>query len=226
MLIDYWYIFIREFSLVAVLVMATLTACTNITNSVTGSGTLIDETREVADFSRIELRTMGQVTVTLGEAAGVQLRVEDNLMPLVETNVRDGWLVIESPPNTTLSPTRTLEINVSMPELVEIKLSGAGLIQADGVAVESMTTTIPGSGNVIVSGTVDRQTVDVTGAGNYDASALASRDAVVTLSGTGNVVVDVSGTLNATLTGTGNILYSGDPAVTQSGSGTGSIRPR
>lgn len=200
--------------------------CTTANQSVTGSGTMINQTREVADFSRVELRTMGQVTITFGEAAGVQLRVEDNLMPLVETNVRDGWLVIESPPDTTLSPTRTIEINVTMPELAEIKLSGAGLIQADGVAVGAMTTMIPGSGNVILSGTADRQTVDVSGAGNYDASALTSRDAVVTLSGTGNVIVDVSGTLNATLTGTGNILYSGDPTVTQSGSGTGTIRPR
>lgn len=217
--------FTRTFTL-ALSAAIMVSGCATSTKSVTGSGTMIDETREVADFSRIELRTMGQVTVTLGEAAGVQLRVEDNLMPLVETNVRGGWLVIESPPNTTLSPTRTIEINVTMPELVEVKLSGAGLIQADGVAVESVTTTIPGSGNVILSGTVDRQTVDVSGAGNYDASALASRDAVVNLSGTGNVVVDVSGTLNATLTGTGNILYSGDPSVTQTGSGTGSVRPR
>ena len=210
----------------ALFLVAAVSGCATATKSVTGSGTMIDETRQLAEFSRIELRTMGQVTVTLGEPVGAQLRVEDNLMPLVETNVRGGWLVIESPPNTTLSPTRTIEINVSMPELVEIKLSGAGLIQADGVAASAMTTTIPGSGNVILSGTAERQTVDVSGAGNYDGSALASRDAVVTLSGTGNVMVDVSETLNATLTGTGNILYSGDPAVTRSGSGTGTIRPR
>lgn len=198
----------------------------NNSKSVTGSGTMIEETRELADFSRIELRTMGQVTVTLGEPVGVQLRVEDNLMPLVLTNVRDGWLVIESPPDTTLSPTRTIEIDVSVPEVVEIKLSGAGLIRADGVAAEALTTSISGSGNVILSGTANRQTVELSGAGNYDASALASRDAVVNLSGTGNVVVDVSETLNTTLTGTGSIQYSGDPTVTQSGSGTGTVRPR
>ncbi len=216
----------RTMFLWPVLIAALVSGCATSTKSVTGSGTMIDETRELADFSRIELRTMGQVTVTIGEPVGVQLSVEDNLMPLVETNVRGGWLVIEAPPNTTLSPTRTIEINVTVPQLAEIKLSGAGLIQADGVTADSLTTSIPGSGNVILSGTVDRQTVDVSGAGNYDASALASRDAAVTLSGTGNVVVDVSGTLNATLTGTGNILYSGDPSVTQSGSGTGTIRPR
>jgi hypothetical protein len=215
----------RAFTL-ALIAVTVISGCANSTTSVTGSGTMSDETRELADFSRIELRTMGQVTVTLGEPAGVQLRVEDNLMPLVETNVRDGWLVIESPPNTTLSPTLTIEINVTMPELAEIKLSGAGLIQADGVTGESLVTTIAGSGNVVLSGTVDRQTVDVPGAGTYEASGLASRDVSVNLSGAGNVIVDVSGTLNATVSGMGNILYSGDPSVTQNVTGSGSVRPR
>jgi len=210
----------------ALIVLAAVSGCATTTKSVVGSGTMIDETREVADFNRIELRTMGQVTVTFGEATGVQLRVEDNLMPLVQTNVRDGWLVIESPPNTTLSPTRTLEINVTMPELAEIKLSGAGLIQADGVTGESLVTNIPGSGNVILSGSVDRQTVDVSGAGTYDAYELASREATVNLSGTGNVLLYVSATLKATVSGMGNVLYRGDPSVAQNVTGTGAVRPR
>lgn len=204
----------------------TTSGCATSTKSVTGSGTMADETREVTDFSRIELRTMGQVTVTVGESAGVQLRAEDNLIPLIETNVRGGWLVIESPPNTSLSPTRTIEIDVTLPELAEIKLSGAGLIQADGVTGDSLTTTIAGSGNVILAGDVGRQTVDVPGAGIYDASALASRQAAVNLSGTGNVLLDVSETLNATVSGTGNVVYSGDPDVTQNVTGAGTVKPR
>lgn len=217
--------FSRAFALALVAAMI-MSGCATATQSVDGSGTMIDETREVADFSRIDLRTIGQITVTFGEPTGVQLRAEDNLMPLVETNVRDGWLVIESPPNTTLSPTRTIEIDVTMPQLAEIRLSGAGMIRADDMTTGSLTTTIGGSGNVILSGTVDRQTVDVPGAGTYNASELASREAMVNLSGAGNVLLDVSETLNATVSGMGNVLYSGDPSVTQNVTGSGAVRPR
>lgn len=210
----------------AALVVAAMSGCAAVNTSVTGSGMTIEETREVTDFSRIELRTIGQVIITTGDAAAVHIRAEDNLVPLVETNVRGGWLVIESPPNTTLSPTRTIEITVTMPELAEIKLSGAGLIQADSVTAASLTTSIGGSGNVILSGSVDRQTVDVSGAGTYDAYELASREATVNLSGTGNVLLYVSATLKATVSGIGNVLYRGDPSVAQNVTGTGSVRPR
>jgi hypothetical protein len=214
----------RAFAL-ALIAAIMVSGCATTTQSVDGSGTMTDETRALADFSRIDLRTIGQITVTFGEPAGVQLHAEDNLIPLVETNVRDGWLVIESPPNTALSPTRTIEINVTMPELAEIKLSGTGLIQVDDMTAGSLTTNISGSGNVILSGTVDRQTVDVPGTGTYNASELASREAVVTLSGAGNVLLDVSETLNASVSGMGNVLYSGDPSVTQNITGSGTVRP-
>jgi hypothetical protein len=152
----------RAFTL-ALIAVTVISGCANSTTSVTGSGTMSDETRELADFSRIELRTMGQVTVTLGEPAGVQLRVEDNLMPLVETNVRDGWLVIESPPNTTLSPTLTIEINVTMPELAEIKLSGAGNVIID--VSGTLNATVSGMGNILYSGDPS-VTQNVTGSGS------------------------------------------------------------
>jgi hypothetical protein len=90
-------------------------------------------------------------------------------------------------------------------DLLDIDLSGAGNIEANGTASDV---------NLILSGV-----------GSFNAADLKSHRATVDLSGMGSVIVQVEEDLAATLTGAGSIKYYGTPHVDQNVTGAGSVEP-
>src|SRR5687768_4063318 len=95
-------------------------------NAVSGSGLVVAEPREVHDVTRGALRTLGDVTINVGGELSVRVSAEDNIVPLLATYERDGWLVIEGPDNLTLYPSRPVLYMITMPTLTEVHVSGAG----------------------------------------------------------------------------------------------------
>ncbi|NMR19809.1 hypothetical protein HIR71_06165 [Cellulomonas fimi] len=82
---------------------------------------------------------------------------------------------------------------------------------------------VAGSGDVMVSGTAESQSVRVEGSGTYEGSGLTSRDAEVAVAGSGGARVDVSGSLGAVVEGSGSIRHLGGARVTSHVSGSGDI---
>lgn len=207
-----------------------LAACTTVTNStvqnVPGSGALKVESRTVTGFSRIDLRSSGSVVVTVSDSEAVTVSAEDNFLPLLTTRVENGWLLIETPPNTNLQPTLPITISVTLKSLSDVTLSGSGIITIMDLSADALETTISGNGNVMVTGTIVRQQVTLSGSGIYDASGVTGEDAVVTLNGSGNVLLTVTATLDATISGSGTIAHSGGAKVTQNITGTGQVVER
>ena len=53
--------------------------------SLRGSGDVITETRQVSNFTRIELDGSGDVEIVFGNKESITIEAEDNIMPLIET---------------------------------------------------------------------------------------------------------------------------------------------
>src|SRR5215208_2438155 len=68
--------------------------------SVRGSGIAKTETREVNGFSAISFNVIGKVVVTQGKTQSLTVTADDNILPLLETQVNDGTLVIGVKSNT------------------------------------------------------------------------------------------------------------------------------
>ena len=76
------------------LVMAvSATGCLGI-RTVSGSGKVTEEEREVSGFTGVELATIGNLTIELGERESLHIEAEDNLMRYLETEVRGETLII------------------------------------------------------------------------------------------------------------------------------------
>jgi hypothetical protein len=188
-----------------------------------GSGVAATQVRHVRAFKGVELAGSNNVVVHVGEKQSVVVRADDNLLDRVTTEVQSGKLVVGNTPGsfTARSP---MSVEVTVPALNALTLTGSGNIVFDGVNAESLEVTLPGSGTFTGSGTASRLHVTVSGSGTVEFTRLVANDVHAVVSGSGSIFVTATATLDASVSGSGAILYAGNPQeVTKSVAGTGSI---
>lgn len=233
----------RRLPVALVLLTALLLLAACGTGLVVGSGNSITEEREIEGVEGVVLSFVGDLRITQGDEEKLVITADDNVMPLITTEVRDGVLTIGSKSTLGLQTTSKLQYDLTVRELNSVRLTGAGNAGMDGletgdltlaitgagnmslqnVDARSIDATLSGLGNIEVSGVAARQNVELTGAGNYGGGDLRSGAADVRLTGLGSATVWAIETLDATISGAGSIDYYGDPQVTQQVSGLGAI---
>lgn len=184
------------------------------------------EARNVPAFHAIDLAGTLDVEVTVGKPMSVQVSGEADLLDRVTTVVKDGVLVID----TRREPKRRsnhLHASVTVPDLTSVAISGTGGMKVAGVANESFGISLPGTGQMSVTGSTGSLRIVVDGTGDIAAKDLAAKSAIVEVNGTGSATLRVSQSLEANVTGTGSIDVHGKPArVKKSVRGVGSIHIR
>ena len=195
-------------------------------NQVVGSGHVISESRRVANFTAVELLGSADVTVVPGSNQSVVVKADDNIVPLIETTVNNGTLVIRTKPSTSFRTPNRVQVIVTMNNPDHVTLSGSGNLSVSGVTGPVFAVDLAGSGEITVTGTADSVSINLPGSGNVHCDGLKARSAKVTLLGSGIVTVYASESLDASILGSGTIRYSGNPAqVTKNISGSGTITP-
>ena len=192
---------------------------------VQGSGVAVTQTRTVASFTGLDLAGSNNVTVIVGGPQSVAVHADSNLLNHVTTRVVAGTLVIG---DTGRFTTRTpMSVDVSVPSLTALNLSGDGQISVTGINAAQLTVTVSGSGLLSAAGTVTRLDVTLNGHGKAQLSQLTASNVHAVVSGTGLIQVTATTSLNAAVPGTGEIIYTGNPPqVTTSITGTGTITRR
>lgn len=212
---------------------------------VRGSGVVVTETREVSNFDRVELDSIGELTVIQGEPESLTIEAESNIARRVITDVVGGTLTIEFTGGTLgdVIPTEPIRFELTMKDISGIKLSGAGRIYSAGIATPNLDLDVSGVGDVIVdkleaerlavnltgAGTIDlagkirEQNVKLSSVGNYSARGLESNRAVIALTGAGTATLWATEELDVKISGVGTVDYYGDPVVSQDISGLGRL---
>jgi hypothetical protein len=189
-----------------------------------GSGTVITESRTVNDFSEIALSGSGEVVVDVNGTESLTITAEDNILPLLTTEVRSGRLELST--RSSISPTVTIVYTISAAVLNGVSIDGSGDITATGITADSFDAEISGSGQIEVAGTADELTVDISGSGRFEGEALVTATGTADVSGSGHAIVNVSDNLNADVSGSGTVEYIGNPNLNSAISGSGDIRRR
>lgn len=188
-----------------------------------GSGVAATQVRHVGPFRGIELSGANNVLVHVGAKQSVVVKGDENLVGRVTTAVRSGTLVVGNTPGS-FKTKLPMSVEIGVPKLDAVALTGSGNIVVDGVAAKSLEVTLPGSGDVTGSGTATRLDVTVGGSGVVQLSGLVARDVRAVVSGSGSIFVTATGSLHATVSGSGAILYAGSPqSVTKNVTGSGAI---
>ncbi len=193
---------------------------------VKGSGKVATETRDLSDFSAIHTSGSTDIEITIGETFSVEIEADDNLLELLETEVRHGTLFVSFADGYSINTRYGSRLKITMPELNEIDIRGSSDIIASGLSGEELIVSIAGSGDVKLSGEVESVEVDIRGSGDVDAKKLVAREAHVSIKGSGDVRIAVDDYIDARISGSGDITYYGDPRVKKRIRGSGDISHR
>lgn len=186
-----------------------------------GSGTMATETRQVSGFHEIDLSGSGHVLVSVTGTESLTVEAEDNILPLLTSEVRNGRLVLGA--RRSISPTREIVYTITVVSLEGVSVSGSGIVTATGIDVSGLDVEISGSGTVVPEGVAERIDLSISGSGRFDGDELVSSSGHVSISGSGRAVVKVTDDLDVEVSGSGRVEYLGDPTVTSSISGSGSV---
>jgi hypothetical protein len=209
---------------------AGLLGCALLLAACSGSaeGPPVTQTRDVGEFSAVELRGSATLDVLVGTAASVTLVGDTRTLEKFTTRVQDGTLLVEQKSGWMwFTNGGDLQARITVPALRALTLNGAGNVSINGLAGGELVVTLQGAGNVEATGSLDALVAVMNGAGNMNFTRVTARDVTATTNGAGNLDVSASGKLVATVNGVGSINYAGKPAQVETAiNGVGSISPR
>lgn len=196
----------------------------SVSGCVQGSGSLKEEDRTLPEFHGLDVDGAFIVTISGQKNQAVSLSADDNLLPLILTEVSDGVLRI-----TTRKPVCTglpMTVRISVKTLDQISSGGANSFKISDLKSSALNLNLSGTSNMNLSGQTTKLTASLEGASEIRATALLAEKVFLSISGTGSADVYAGKALHADITGVGNVRYSGNPSeVVRNIIGWGSVTP-
>lgn len=197
----------------------TLSACTvydlnQIGNNKTinGSGNVITEKRDVQNFDRVDLKGIGNLTITQGNEESLTITADENLMQYITSKVVNGTLEIGMEPNISLTPSRKIEYKLEVKSVSGIQLSGFGNIESESLSGKDLEVILSGSGDINI-GTIegDSLLVRLSGFGNFHSKSIKSKTPTIEITGSGDINVEEleADDLAVKISGFGNAILAG-----------------
>lgn len=212
------------------------------TNCIEGNGRPGSESRDLPVFTKIELGGAYNLVLTQDSATqSLMIHADENLLPYIKTEVRDGALRVYSDDNIC----DDVKIAIAMNELTNLDVSGAvevemtnrfstqefqleasGAVEATlDVEAEKINTSISGAGEIGYRGEAGRHDVRVSGAGELKAFDLVTGIYDIRVSGAAECGIHVLNELHVSASGASSVLYKGNPTVIKEDvSGASSIK--
>jgi len=204
-------------------------------------GPLTTVEREIDDATAVQLKTGGDIVITLGDSPSLTITGVQGVINRITSEVHDGVLVLDIPGPTfglgeidyaltlpsisavDVDGSGDVEVDFAGASDVNVEISGSGDVEGENIAAGEVSVEISGSGNVDLSGTTSTFNVSIDGSGDVEADDLEATDATVDISGAGEVSVRATGTLDVKINGSGTVRHSGGAELTTDISGSGEV---
>jgi hypothetical protein len=200
-------------------------------------------------FERVSNSTPFDVYVHTGKAPSVHAVGTDEALNRLQIENRGGELHVGTKPGSSWfggwhwGRGEHLRIEVTVPMVSEVSLSGPGNLNVDAVrtrdfgahlsgpgnikvdAVEAagVTLRVSGPGNIHMAGHAGRADMNVSGPGNIRAGDLTLGEADVTVSGPGDIDATVTRVADVRVSGPGDVRIRGGARCSVHKSGPGSV---
>ena len=210
-----------------------------------GSGNIINETRNVGSFDKVAVSGSFDVFLVEGNEGNIDIKIEDNLLAYLVTEVDNGKLKIKWKKGTSINTRKGVVLTVYYKGIEAVSLSGSGdiigkdLLKSNNfkvtvagsgdiklnVKTNEIDAAISGSGDIDLEGSSESFTAAIAGSGDIDAVNLKTDKAALRISGSGGITITVINELNAKISGSGDIKYKGNPKIEDiKVSGSGDVR--
>lgn len=212
---------------------------------------MIIEARSVSGINAVELDTQGTLTVTQGDSESLSIEAEDNLLPLLTSEIYNGTLELGIKSGNRISATKPIRYTLTVKDLSAIAVNGSGSITVSdfvtdqalriegngsgGLSFARLKTgdpriTLSGSGSLSINSLeTGKAALQVNGSGSIDLTNLQAQSLAAGLSGHGSLKLGGSITnQKVNLTGSGRYeaegLSSRSAIVSATGSGSAVVQ--
>ena len=206
-------------------VVALLSGCRHVIHDGTkGSGNRAKQKRDVGAFTSISTEGAFDIEVVCQKEQSVEIEGDDNILPLIGTEVSGGVLRLR--PLKNYSTEDNIVIRITVPNLEGINAAGAGKMQIKGIKNEKFEIEASGAPSITASGETNALAIEASGAGKIDTHGLRASKATVEANGVARIDVNAIQQLDVQINGPAHVSYAGEPAINQTIHGPGTLEKR
>lgn len=203
---------LRQPSGIGLLVAALLLAgCTR------GEGPVLTQSRNLEPFSRVEVGSGIHLAIRFGPAEPIVVHAQANIQDKVRTGVRNGVLQVEA--NGDIVVADPVVIDVVIPALEAVSLSGGAQVDVTGLAAEAMDIALSGGARATMTGAAGSLTLTARGGSAASLEGLATETVSVDLDGGSSAEVTATGVVSGSASGGAQLHVSGGGSVSVDTSG-------
>ena len=215
-----------------------------LSETIAGNGVAKSEVRNVPGFTGVALSLPAKVELRIGAIESVTVEADENIVPLIETTVRNGSLEIKPVRRNLSFHARSIRIVVHARSIDQLGIAGSGSILGEALNVprlklgisgsgsmdlrrvntDRLDLSIAGSGNVKLSGMARNFDASIGGSGELEGPGLLVDEADIDIAGSGEAQLGIRKLLDVTVAGAGVVRYFGDPVVKRTIVGSGVIK--
>lgn len=212
-------------------------------STVEGNGHVHQDTRTLPGFERIKVSGGFEIILKQGNEHAIEIEADDNLHPLILTEIENNTLYISS--ENRLKGSEDIQITITAPIFRRVRISGAVDLQTDGLIqskaleldlsgagdadmhldVGELRVSMSGAGALELEGDAKIAHFNISGAGQIEAFELEAQTVEMDMSGAATAEVFAHESLSVSVSGAGSVRYRGNPShVSRRVSGAASIR--
>jgi len=179
-------------------------SCEKQFTRIEGSGPIVSETLQLADFTKIDMTGADDVYITFGDEQKVEVEGHRNIINLINTRVNNTSWDLELKDGKYGSYELTYYITI--PSLEKLRNTGSGNV------------------TIMNSNQQGYFELSIIGSGSFYGFPLTSNEVLVDILGSGIVEITAVNQLEVDIEGSGNVYYKGNPNILMNVTGSGRIK--
>lgn len=218
----------KQVAVLLALAISTISVTSCRKHVLKGGGSVITETRSLADYDEIIADGSLDIEVLPSNKDEVRLTGYQNLVSAFKTDVSNRRLYLEYDDQYINIKQDNVKLTIYTTDMTVFTLNGSGnVVIPQGANTRYLELKINGSGNIRLSGGDSLSTlkINVNGSGNVYTKDTDADNVNADISGSGDISLTVHKILNAKISGSGNINYWGNPPTVKIDvTGSGDVR--
>jgi hypothetical protein len=178
---------------------------------VVGEGPLVTQTKEVADFTKLELNGGVRFEVTIGPATSLALTAQQNLLDITMVTDTNGTLSITT--TRPYSGDKGITAVITTPALSVVTVNGGVSGNVQAITGSEFGVDANGGASLTAFGTCTTLTFSGDGGSHVDATNLAATKATVSINGGASATLNVTGSVTGTANGGASLTLVGHPTT-------------
>jgi hypothetical protein len=175
-----------------------------------GTGEVMTDVRELGPFTRVSVAAGLKVTIGEADAQQVTVQAQANLLPAIQTVVRDGQLIVTvTSPGISTSEPLTLTVRMTAVESVALSAGATGYVEHTG---EALNLHVSGGAMLTAIGETGDLRITASSGAHAKLGELIAQDAQVAADDGAAVELTVVRSLTGSADGGATIVLTSKPA--------------